>query len=52
MVGHDEERGDELRAIEFERIAGGKAFDASTPWFTDLLAAIGQPAGEPVSAEH
>ena len=26
-VGHDEERGDELRAIEFERIKGGKAFD-------------------------
>ena len=27
VVGQDEERGDELRAIEFERIAGGKAFD-------------------------
>ena len=37
VVGEDEERGDELRAIEFERIAGGKKFDASLPWFTGLL---------------
>ena len=37
VVGQDEERGGELRAIEFERIAGGKAFDASVQWFTDLL---------------
>lgn len=42
VIGHDEERGDELRAIEFQRIKGGKAFDPSVPWFTDLLAAIGQ----------
>jgi pyrophosphate--fructose-6-phosphate 1-phosphotransferase len=42
VVGQDEERGDELRAIEFERIAGGKKFDASVPWFTDLLREIGQ----------
>ena len=42
VVGHDEERGDELRAIEFPRIKGGKAFDTSAPWFTDLLESIGQ----------
>jgi pyrophosphate--fructose-6-phosphate 1-phosphotransferase len=42
VVGEDEERGNELRVIEFERIAGGKAFDASVPWFTDLLRDIGQ----------
>ena len=42
VVGQDEERGDELRAIEFERIAGGKKFDAAVPWFTDLLREIGQ----------
>jgi pyrophosphate--fructose-6-phosphate 1-phosphotransferase len=42
VVGHDEERGDQLRAIEFERIAGGKAFDTSVPWFTDLLRDLGQ----------
>jgi pyrophosphate--fructose-6-phosphate 1-phosphotransferase len=42
VVGEDEERGEALRVIEFERIAGGKAFDASVPWFTDLLRDIGQ----------
>jgi pyrophosphate--fructose-6-phosphate 1-phosphotransferase len=42
VVGHDEERGDELRAIEFERIKGGKAFDPAQEWFTTLLADLGQ----------
>jgi len=42
VVGQDEERGDELRVIEFERIAGGKAFDTSVPWFTELLRDLGQ----------
>jgi len=42
VVGQDEERGDELRAIEFERIKGGKKFDVSAPWFTQLLSEIGQ----------
>lgn len=42
VIGQDEERGDELRAIELERIAGGGAFDPTTDWFTDLLKAIGQ----------
>jgi len=42
VVGEDEDRGGELRAIEFERIKGGKTFDVSLPWFTDLLHAIGQ----------
>lgn len=42
VVGHDEDRGDELRAIEFERIAGHKPFDATQAWFTDLLADTGQ----------
>jgi pyrophosphate--fructose-6-phosphate 1-phosphotransferase len=42
VVGQDEERGDELRAIEFERIAGGKKFNVSVPWFTGLLREIGQ----------
>jgi diphosphate-dependent phosphofructokinase len=43
VIGHDEERGDELRAIEFERIKGGKAFDISLDWFGALLEGIGQP---------
>jgi pyrophosphate--fructose-6-phosphate 1-phosphotransferase len=42
VVGEDEERGNELRTIEFERIAGGKAFDASAVWFTALLRDLGQ----------
>jgi pyrophosphate--fructose-6-phosphate 1-phosphotransferase len=42
VVGQDEERGDELRVIEFDRIAGGKAFDVSVPWFNDLLRDLGQ----------
>jgi pyrophosphate--fructose-6-phosphate 1-phosphotransferase len=43
VVGQDEERGDALRAIEFPRIKGGKAFDVTASWFRELLAAIGQP---------
>jgi pyrophosphate--fructose-6-phosphate 1-phosphotransferase len=42
VVGQDEGRGDELRVIEFERIAGGKAFDTSVSWFTELLRDLGQ----------
>ena len=42
VVGQDEDRGGELRAIEFERIAGGKKFDTAAPWFTELLRDIGQ----------
>ncbi|MEO7277275.1 MAG: pyrophosphate--fructose-6-phosphate 1-phosphotransferase [Sphingomicrobium sp.] len=42
VVGEDEDRGGELRTIEFERIAGGKTFDAAVPWFTELLSELGQ----------
>ena len=42
VIGHDEDRDDELRAIEFERIAGHKPFDTSQPWFAELLGATGQ----------
>lgn len=45
VIGHDEERGDRLRAIEFPRIKGGKHFDARAPWFTALLRDIGQTSG-------
>ena len=41
-VGHDEDQGDTLRAIEFPRIKGGKHFNVETPWFTEMLAQIGQ----------
>ena len=49
VIGHDEEDGDTLKAIAFDRIKGGKPFDISQPWFTELLAEIGQPA--PVQAQ-
>ena len=45
VVGQDEERGDALRAIEFARIKGGKAFDVRQPWYGEVLRAIGQPLG-------
>lgn len=48
VIGHDEERGDELRVIEFARIKGGKPFDITLPWYTEMLQQIGQPAPEPV----
>ena len=53
LIGQDEERGDELRSIEFSRIKGGKPFDITQDWYLDLLAAIGQdaPAAAP-AAEH
>jgi diphosphate-dependent phosphofructokinase len=46
VIGQDEEKDDELRAIEFERIKGGKPFDIDQAWFTGLLADIGQGAPE------
>jgi len=42
VIGHDEDNGGVLRAIEFERIKGGKPFDTTHVWFTDLLREIGQ----------
>jgi pyrophosphate--fructose-6-phosphate 1-phosphotransferase len=52
LIGHDEERGNELRAIEFPRIKGGKAFDVAQPWFQDLLKEIGQPMTKVVAVAH
>ncbi|GII98028.1 pyrophosphate--fructose-6-phosphate 1-phosphotransferase [Sediminihabitans luteus] len=49
VIGHDEENDDRLRAIEFPRIAGGKAFDVTQPWFGALLEDLGQPL---VAAQH
>jgi pyrophosphate--fructose-6-phosphate 1-phosphotransferase len=46
VIGQDEERGDELRAIEFDRIKGGKPFDITADWFEALLEGIGQPVTE------
>ena len=52
VMGHDEDRGNVLRAIEFPRIKGGKPFNLATPWFTALLASLGQPAGATVAVKH
>jgi diphosphate-dependent phosphofructokinase len=49
VIGHDEEDGDRLKAIAFPRIAGGKPFDISQPWFGAMLSEIGQPL---VPASH
>ncbi len=43
VIGHDEEDGDRLTAIAFPRIKGGKPFDITQGWFTDLMARVGQP---------
>jgi len=48
VIGHDEEDDDTLKAIAFDRIKGGKPFDITQGWFTELLSEIGQ--AEPVPA--
>lgn len=52
VIGHDEDRGGVLHAIEFPRIKGGKPFDAATPWFGKLLAEIGQARGATVEVGY
>ena len=42
VIGHDEDAGNVLRAIEFERIKGGKPFNTKFDWFQKLLKDIGQ----------
>ena len=45
LIGHDEDQQNRLRAIEFDRIKGGKPLDIDVPWFTELLEGIGQDKG-------
>ncbi len=52
VIGHDEDKNDVLRAIEFERIKGGKPFNINQAWFDQLLKDIGQPKGKKVSVAH
>ena len=52
VVGEDEEQDNKLRAIEFDRIKGGKPFNIQTDWFVQLLADIGQPLGAIVEVQH
>ena len=42
VIGHDEENGDVLSAIAFDRIKGGKPFDLNQDWYKEMLADIGQ----------
>jgi len=42
-MGQNEDReGTPIRAIEFERVKGGKHFDKDVEWFQELLKEIGQ----------
>jgi len=50
VIGHDEDQNNVLRAIEFERIKGGKPFDIDTDWFEDLLEEMGQEKGAKAAA--
>lgn len=52
VIGHDEENQNRLRAIEFPRIQGGKAFDIDQTWFEEMIKDIGQPKGKKVVVEH
>jgi len=49
VIGHDEDKGNVLRAIEFTRIAGGKPFNIDEPWFGQLLSDIGQTKGKNIA---
>ena len=42
VVGQDENKNDEIRACEFDRIAGGKPYNLDNPEFQELLKDIGQ----------
>ena len=42
VIGHDEENGDVLSAIAFDRIKGGKPFEIDQDWYRAMLAEIGQ----------
>ena len=48
MAGRDEENCDQLRAIKFDHIRGGKRYDLTQQTYLDLLARIGRPATEAV----
>jgi pyrophosphate--fructose-6-phosphate 1-phosphotransferase len=52
VIGHDEDKGGVLRAIEFSRIKGGKPFNIDAPWFEKLLKEIGQTKGPKAHAKH
>lgn len=52
VIGHDEDKGGVLRAIEFSRIKGGKPFNINFPWFEKMLKEIGQTKGAKAATKH
>jgi len=42
VAGLDEDNGNQMSLIDFNRIKGGKPFDTKKEWFQDLLINIGQ----------
>ena len=42
VVGFDEEHDNKLKCINFNRIKGGKPFDAESDWFLEIMNKIGQ----------
>jgi pyrophosphate--fructose-6-phosphate 1-phosphotransferase len=43
VIGHDEDHQNIMRAIEFERIKGGKPFNVQQAWFREMMAEINCP---------
>lgn len=52
VIGHDDDQGHRLRAIEFPRIKGGKPFDIDQSWFVEMLKDLGQEKGAKVEVAH
>ena len=52
VIGHDEDQNGILRAIEFDRIKGGKPFDIDVSWFIHLLNEMGQDKGKKLEVSH
>jgi pyrophosphate--fructose-6-phosphate 1-phosphotransferase len=52
VIGHDEDKNNILRAIEFPRVKGGKPFNIDQPWFEQLLKGIGQHKGAKMHVKH
>ena len=42
VIGFDEEHDNKLKCINFNRIKGGKPFDAESDWFLEIMNKIGQ----------
>ena len=40
VVGWDEDDGNKLSCIDFNRIKGGKPFDTSLDWYTNMMQEI------------